>query len=684
MHSKLMTILTSVLLCLPVAAKAYDQIYFFGDSLSDVGAFGGQIGFPDNARWTTANGPNWTNVLSRYYGLSSIANNPLNSRTSSTGNNYAQGGAQAQSSVVNVSIGPDDLAGGLAIQELPQQIGFYLQRTGGRADPNALYSVWIGGNDIGAAASNSATALQTISEAATVTTAQIKLLQTSGAKLIIVPNVPDLALTPSALYKTVAGVANAVGSSGGLSGAVLDSYINGAVQAAWQTLSSGPANQSNQTALIQQALAAANAAMGQPDAVTTLSTQYQATITGLQQLSNAYNSLVDNDLLHNNAQHGVIRPNISALISEISAQANRYGFSNITGSVCAQSAISCAAATYPASYVFTDGLHPTPAAHQIVGQYIYGVLQAPYFAAALPQSAFNNARQLGSALDGRYQALRSQNRNVGSISAFSNGAFNNDKVGYSNLSLKPKGQLYTLGIDYQASPSSSLGFAISRQLGKTDIEGGTPGSVNDRSTLLTALFSYQQNPFWLDADIHIGSGNLDTQRRVTLGPTQIVLPGSTSQNQYGLRLTSAYRLNMGSYSIGPVAGLDYASVKVAGFSEQGGNSSSMSFAEQTLSSLIGRVGWQLDADIGRFSPYARVSLAHEFRARDHSVTAGLVTTVGDFSINLGSPDANWQEWTLGTSAKFNQSISAYGQFTTISGRRSGSQSSGNIGVIFSF
>jgi len=83
--------LAAMLAC-PLTASAYSNIYFFGDSLTDGGAFGGQayqlgssiITLPANARWTLGDGSNWADVLTAHYGLSSVANNSLHSHTSNT------------------------------------------------------------------------------------------------------------------------------------------------------------------------------------------------------------------------------------------------------------------------------------------------------------------------------------------------------------------------------------------------------------------------------------------------------------------------------------------------------------------------------------------------------------------------------------------------------------------------
>ncbi|WP_081284707.1 autotransporter outer membrane beta-barrel domain-containing protein [Chromobacterium subtsugae] len=707
MRSRLTALALATALALPAAANAYSNIYYFGDSLSDVGAFGGQSGLPAGARWTTGYGPNWTNVLSGHFGLQSVANNPLNATTSSSGNNYAQGGAVAQTyqaitqypntSGSSGSVEQYGPGGTLLIQELPQQTAAYLASTGGKADPNAVYSVWIGGNDVIAAlgTASSTSGQQLLGASAQYTAASVQALVKAGAKNVIVPNLPNMGAAPLAIYASLTAVQQTVNAQ--VPGLVTTTAVNNAWVAAWQVISAQNVGPSNSAAVIQAALTAANTSLstatGGAVPAGSVATAYNGNGTAanpgvqpsLQQLAAGYNQLTDMTLSGAGVQHNIVRPNISLLFQEILANPGQYGFTNTIGSACATSAIQCAANTLPGqSYVFTDQLHPTPAAQQIIGDYVYGLLQAPYYAAALPDSALNNARQLGGALDSRYQAIRSQKRAVGTVSAFVDGAFNDDKIGYNNLAAKPKGQLYTLGLDYQASPALSIGVAMSRQQGKTDISStGTPGSVDDRTTLMSGLVSYNQDKFWIDGDVHIGSGDLDTSRAVTLGPTQVQINGSTRQTQYGLRIGGGYRLQYGNFTTGPVAGLDYAHVKVAGFAEQGG-SSSMAFGGQNASSLVGRVGWQLDADVGKFSPYAKVSFAHEFQQDDRNITAGLTSTLGDWTTNIGKADANWMEWTAGVSANFSKTVTAYGQFSVTSGRSGGNQTGGNLGVAVSF
>ncbi len=162
-------------------AQDFSQTVFFGDSLTDSGVYG--------AKFTTNPDAVWSETLATSYQGSAT---PF----TQGGTNYAMGGAVT--ATVSSTIP----------QALPAstQIANYLSQNQGTADPKALYSVWIGANDLIAAASSSS-AQTTIATAATNTVNNIQTLANAGAKSILVPNLPDVGLTPK--YVGTAGQSTA-------------------------------------------------------------------------------------------------------------------------------------------------------------------------------------------------------------------------------------------------------------------------------------------------------------------------------------------------------------------------------------------------------------------------------------------------------------------------------------------
>ena len=77
-----------------------------------------------------------------------------------------------------------------------EQIGLHLAARGGRLDPNALYAIWGGLNDIADSAqddmrNNRQNALGHVLAAADVNAAQIHRLREAGARHVVVYNMPD-------------------------------------------------------------------------------------------------------------------------------------------------------------------------------------------------------------------------------------------------------------------------------------------------------------------------------------------------------------------------------------------------------------------------------------------------------------------------------------------------------------
>ncbi|MGY1424060.1 autotransporter domain-containing protein [Lysobacter sp. A289] len=167
--------------------QPYSQTIFFGDSLTDSGHFRPaliQAVGPQAAilgKFTTNPGLVWSEYLADFYGTQASAANQ-------GGSNYAVGGARAGEDSVG-ALGPTP--------SMMTQVTSYLTASGGVADPNALYTVWGGNNDLFAVAQG-APPQATIGAAVTAQIGVVGALQAAGAQYVLVPSIPDLGLTPSA------------------------------------------------------------------------------------------------------------------------------------------------------------------------------------------------------------------------------------------------------------------------------------------------------------------------------------------------------------------------------------------------------------------------------------------------------------------------------------------------------
>jgi phospholipase/lecithinase/hemolysin len=194
MRGKIAGLAALGLLAGPISGWAgdVDAIYAFGDSLSDVGnifaATGGVEPAAPYANGQFSNGPVWVQDLAGGLGLA-----PLKPSLAG-GTDYAYGGAQTGTTPFHVA-NATDLTG--AAGQLSQ-----FESAHATADPNALYTIWIGSNDLRAIAGSSATSSQIaagIGAAVVNVDSTISALAGEGAKDFLILTVTDLGKTPEAI-----------------------------------------------------------------------------------------------------------------------------------------------------------------------------------------------------------------------------------------------------------------------------------------------------------------------------------------------------------------------------------------------------------------------------------------------------------------------------------------------------
>ena len=309
-----------------IADSGYSDMIVFGDSLSDPGnAFvvTGDISIrpynedniPD-APYPVgglhfSNGETWAENLSAVLQLHGGTGPALRTPTFS---NYAFGSARAASSAG----GPFDLSA---------QVGQYFADTGGSVDSEALYTVFIGGNDVRdaliafnialqqtliaggtlpeALAAGQAAAEVILTDAVTTIADNIIALTSQGARNFLVPNVPNIGLVP------------AITDLGG-------------------------------------------------DAAT-LATQ----------LSFSFNLALENALysIELALPVNITRFDVFTLISSVAAAPDAFGLTNVTDACLIPEVIAHAVCKHPDDYLFWDGIHPTRVGHNLLAEHALSALQ---------------------------------------------------------------------------------------------------------------------------------------------------------------------------------------------------------------------------------------------------------------------------------------------------------------------
>jgi len=306
-------------------AGRIDALYGFGDSLTDNGNLYAATSNPGppvpgapyvNGQFT--NGNVWIQDLAADLGLTSLTPSLLG------GTDYAYGTAETGITPFNTSAAGTDLLG--ATGQLAQ-----FQSTHATADPNALYAIWIGSNDLSDMLANAAPSqfgadIATI--AGNIDTA-IDTLAGMGAKNFLIVTVPDLGDTP-------------------------------------QALAAGPA-------------ASAGASL--------VSADFDATLVDGAGPIPSLSALAAGDSIN------ISVLNAYSLLDSIVANPGAYGFTNVTqpcltGEIDYSGGTPCAT---PNQYLFWDQLHPTAAADELVANEAAAVVTpepASFFLVAVPVFGF--------------------------------------------------------------------------------------------------------------------------------------------------------------------------------------------------------------------------------------------------------------------------------------------------------
>lgn len=162
----------------------FSRTVFFGDSLTDAGFFRPLLPPEVQAvtgQFTTNPGWVWAQHLGNRYGTDASANG-----NGQSGDNYAVGGALVATDVIG-ALGPTP--------SMASQVQRFMGT--GAVDPNALYSLWGGANDVFAIAAG-APPEQTIGTAVSTQIGLVGALQGAGARYVLVPTLPDMGITPAA------------------------------------------------------------------------------------------------------------------------------------------------------------------------------------------------------------------------------------------------------------------------------------------------------------------------------------------------------------------------------------------------------------------------------------------------------------------------------------------------------
>lgn len=239
---------------------------------------------------------------------------------------------------------------------------------------------------------------------------------------------------------------------------------------------------------------------------------------------------------------------------------------------------------------------------------------------------------------------------------------------YGQQGIKNQYNYYQLGYDSKISDDWILGGAFTYTDGNSSYTNGSGtnkhtgfavygSNLRDDGSFidLIAKYAHMKNDF--DVNGGVGSGDYSTN-------------GLSFSAEYGKRF------HQESYWIEPQAELTYGRVSSADFTTKNG----ASVHQDSMDSLVGRLGFSLGKDIKQGNVYVRASYLYDFQG-DTSVTMSKDGAATSFKTDLGG---GWWEFGVGTNLDLGHDTHFYLDVETTAGGDVDTPWQWNAGVRYSF
>lgn len=486
-------------------------------------------------------------------------------------------------------------------------------------------------------------------------------------------------LNPHALYAVWIGgndilINAAEASAGQITPAQLQANV---VTAAAQTL--------QQIARLRDAGAKTIMVFNLPDIGTTPFGRSTSSPAQLTFLSSQFNSTLEAGL--GSLHVDIIPVNVAGLLNEVIANPAAFGLTNATTPACTTAmAVNCTTSTLVApnaaqTYLFADGVHPTPAGHQIIAEYAFAEIEAPQQIGLLAEAPLQveqaNFRALDSRMLSGISLPLAQNKfNAYAIYDYGNYDRGGDVGGgnsYTNTIL--------LGGDMKVSDRMLVGIAFGYTDDKSSL-GNNAGSFKLEEATLTAYVGYGDGPWYVGATL--GGGTLDYRdidRNITLGALNRTETGSTNGSHLMARALGGYWFNYGNWIHGPFLRVTYQQDQVDSWAETGTSSSAMTFGQQNRDSLGTSLGWQANGSFGWGRPWARVTWEKDWNNDDRTVRAGLVSMPGTFALPVFKVQSSYALFNVGLSGELgNSNVTGFIAVNATAGNSNGNYQAITVGI----
>lgn len=603
------------LLAQSASAQKISNTIFFGDSLTDSGRYlyiPKTIGDPatlSTGVYTTNPGLMWSTMFGQKFGVTvTPSDSPVG------GNNFAAGGAL-------ISFTP----AGSNQWSTTSQVTAYLAQTGGIADPNALYTVWTGINDMPAALTNGA--VTTLGQQAAKLVIQ---LSAAGAKYILVPNLPT--------YSSPAAAA----ASGGTYGPGADRRIL-YDQTMWNTIAAQGVN-----FIPADMRTIFNYVLLNPLKFGFTNTNSNTPACGVVEAR----FCTATNLVSPNAENTFLHADSLGHTTSAFQKITTDYFYNL---IVAPSEISLLAEA------------PIKARASMVESFRNNI--PVEFGTVGEQRSWKNGAVGQSKLRNDFIGTISDSATPIAMTAGMDYQISKNWLVGGGFSISDAKQPLSTGGSFTQDELAISAYSAYRKFGAWFNSIATAGvidsTVNRRVPLGITTQRNQGTSIGTNVSMAIQTG-YDFNSRIGW----IFTPGKEVKITHG-----------------PVLGVVAQQANIHGFTESNadGNLTALSFGAQRRNSAVTELGYQTSINLGMLTPFAKISHQHELVNDNRLITTSLTTvTAPSYTMPAAQSARNWTASTIGVRARINSTTSGYAALGTQYGPGIASNYNASVGVSVSF
>jgi fibronectin-binding autotransporter adhesin len=249
---------------------------------------------------------------------------------------------------------------------------------------------------------------------------------------------------------------------------------------------------------------------------------------------------------------------------------------------------------------------------------------------------------------------------------------------------------FLAGADYQWSGSFVTGAFAGYQGLTSRFNNGANITMNGVRFGGYATYDPVDSGFYADAILWGGVSNYKTRRNVEFSTIDRTARASQDSGEFSTLLGGGYDFQVGNFTIGPAASLQYTYFGVAPFTESGAESHNLRVDQQNANSLQSYIGgrvaytWNV-TDTITLIPEGRMFWQHEFLQNPRTIGASLDGGSGpNFDYTTSTPDRDAVFAGAGLIGQFGKNLNAYIYYNADFGRQDFVSHTISTGLNFKF